>query len=157
MRRPTGAGSLGPRTLWRREMMFSDWSRIAVRSRTLGARGEAAAARYLRRRGLRIVARRQRSRYGEVDIIAVEGRVVVFVEVKTRRAESHGRPADAVDGLRRDRLTRAALAFLKAHRLLEYPSRFDIVEIVWPRNDRRPKIVWRRNAFPAQGHGQFFR
>jgi putative endonuclease len=107
---------------------------------------------------MRIVETRSRSRYGEVDIVAVDGRTIVFVEVKTRRSQSHGRPADAVDQVRRQRLTRAALAYLKAHGLLEYAARFDVVEVIWPAGQRRPSVVRHyRNAFEAVGHGQFFR
>jgi len=123
---------------------------------TLGERGERAAAGYLKRLGYKIVFTRHRQRYGEVDIIAVDGKTVVFVEVKTRRDASRGRPAEAVDFHRQSRLTRAALAFLKSHGLLEHASRFDVVEAIWPEGQKRPAIRHMPNAFPAVGHGQLF-
>ena len=134
-------------------------SRLAeyFRPRSLGERGEAVAARFLRRQGYRIVAARSRSRYGELDLVAVDGKTVVFVEVKTRRSLAHGRPALAVDRQRRERLVRAGLAFLKSRGLLGYASRFDIVEVVWPHDQRRPEITHHRNAFQASSQGQFFR
>lgn len=139
-------------------MPWRDWLTLPLGPQTLGRQGERAAERYLRRQGLRIVETRRRLRYGEIDVIAVEGRTLVFVEVKTRRGESHGRPADAVDQHRRERMTRAALSYLKAHGLLDYPARFDVVEIVWPVEQRRPSTIrWHRNAFSAEGRGQFFR
>ena len=64
---------------------------------------------------------------------------------------------EAVDALRRRRMSSAAIAFLKAHSLLGYPARFDIVEVVWPLAARCPEIRHHPNAFPAEGHGQFFR
>jgi len=138
-------------------MSLADWLPRPFTPLSLGERGERQAARYLRRRGFRIVETRSRSRYGEIDIIAVEGKTVVFIEVKTRRSEKNGRPAAAIDLIRRRRLSRAALAFLKVHGLLDYPSRFDVVEVIWPADQRRPTIRHHRNAFEAEGRGQFFR
>ena len=123
---------------------------------SLGELGERRAARHLRRRGMKIVTRRHRSRYGEFDIIGVEGRTVVFVEVKTRRSEAHGRPLDAVDQHRQDRMVRASLAFLKTHRLLDYPTRFDVVEVVWPKEQKHPTIRHWPNAFQSRFEGQMF-
>jgi len=128
---------------------------------TLGDRGERAAAKFLKRLGYKIVVTRQRVRYGEIDIIAIEGagngRTLVFIEVKTRRSAALGRPAEAVDRTRRLRMTRAALAFQKGHGLLEYPGRFDVVEVVWPNESAQPEITHLRNAFEAEGHGQMYR
>jgi len=124
--------------------------------KSLGERGEQQACRFLRRHGHRVVANRSRSRYGEIDIIAVEDQTIVFVEVKTRRAEKNDRPAEAIDARRRQRLVRAALAFLKSRGLLEYASRFDVIEVLWPQGQRRPTIRHYRNAFSPTDRGQFF-
>lgn len=137
--------------------MWKQWLVERFRTPTLGEKGERHAARFLRRRGYRIVATRRRLRYGEIDVIAVDGTTIVFVEVKTRRSAAAGRPALAVDALRRRRMTRASLAYLKSHGLLEYPARFDIVEVLWPIDCRRPAIEHHENAFPAEGRRQFFR
>ena len=137
--------------------MIKEWLAERFRPPTLGERGERHAAKFLRRQGYKIVATRRRLRYGEIDVVAVDGKTVVFVEVKTRRSETGPRPALAVDDLRRRRMTRAALAFLKSHGLLEYASRFDIVEVIWPVEQRQASIEHHRNAFPAEGQGQFFR
>jgi putative endonuclease len=138
-------------------MALGSWIVDKWRPATLGERGEEMAARFLRRQGFRIVARRNRARYGEIDLIAVEGRTVVFVEVKTRRSERMGSPAVAVDAVRRRRMTRAAIAFLKGHELLGRPSRFDVVEVVWPDEREWPVVRHHQNAFPAYGEGQFYR
>ncbi|NOY41618.1 MAG: YraN family protein [Planctomycetes bacterium] len=137
-------------------MPIPQWIRRRLQPASLGERGEQQAARFLRRQGYKVLFLRHRQRYGEVDIIAVDGQTVVFVEVKTRRSEKHGRPAEAVNAHRQQRLTRAALAFLKSHGLLEYASRFDVIEVIWPDHQKQPQIQHLQNAFPAAGRGQFY-
>jgi putative endonuclease len=121
------------------------------RERTLGERGEAAAARHLKRLGYKIVARGDRSPSGELDLVAVDGRTLVFVEVKTRAGHEGGHPAEAVDREKQRRLTRAALAFAKHHHLLECPARFDVIAVTWPSDDRAPTIEHLQDAFTASG------
>ena len=70
----------------------------------LGTRGERYAGRWLRRQGYRVVAGGNRSRYGEVDLIAVDGQTIVFVEVKTRRSAELGDAAQAVDAQKQQRI-----------------------------------------------------
>ncbi len=123
-------------------------------NRLLGDRGEQEAARYLRRQGLRILHRGYRTDLGEIDLIALDGDVVVFVEVKARR---QGVPAEAVTPEKQRRLTLAALHFLKKHGLLEQRSRFDVVAIIWPEDANPPQIEHIRDAFEAVGRGQMFR
>jgi len=126
----------------------------AVLNRVLGDAGERAAARFLRRRGFRVITRGYRTARGEIDLIAREGDTLVFVEVKTRRA---GQPAEAVTPEKERRLTLAALQFLRRYRLLEQRCRFDVVAVVWPDAGRSPSIEHFVNAFEPPGRGQFFR
>lgn len=123
-------------------------------NRLLGSYGEQEAARYLRRHGLKVLYRGYRTDYGEIDLVAVEGSVVVFVEIKTRRV---GVPSEAVTLEKQRRLTLAALHFLQEHNLLEQRSRFDVVSITWPDLNRKPRIEHIRNAFEAIGRNQMFR
>jgi putative endonuclease len=145
-----------PRTLKQLVARARTSLRWPFRAKPLGERGEIVAARFLKKRGYRIATTRLRQRYGEIDIIAVDNQTVVFVEVKTRRLDLTTQPAEAVDRIRQQRLTRAGLAFLKYHNLLEYASRFDIVEIVWPADAKEPEIRHIVDAFPAVGHGQMY-
>jgi putative endonuclease len=117
----------------------------------LGRRGESAAVKFLKAQGYRIISRGKRSGFVEIDIVAVDARTVVFVEVKTRRSLAAGDPAEAVDLERQRRMTRAAVAFLKFHDLLECAARFDVVAIYWPKGSRQPKIEHIENAFEAVG------
>lgn len=138
--------------MWTSILRWFGWSSPP----SLGARGEEAAARYLRRLGYRILARQVRQLGGELDLIALDGPTLVFVEVKTRSSTDAGHPAEAVDFRKQQRMTRAALAFLRKHRLLENPFRFDIVAIVWPDPAKPPQIEHFRHAFEPPGRGQFF-
>ena len=122
----------------------------------LGDRGERAAVRYLKKQRFRIIAKQYRNSFGEVDIIAQDGKTTVFVEVKTRTSTNDGQPFEAVDLRKQEKITRIALAWLKKHDRLEQPARFDIVSIIWPDENSEPQIQHFRNAFEATGRGQFF-
>lgn len=118
--------------------------------RTLGQRGERAAERHLRRLRYQIVGRSQRSELGEIDLIAVDGRTIVFVEVKTRESHDAGHPAEAVDRRKQEQVTRLAASYLKHHDLLGYPARFDVVAVTWS-DGGTPTIEHFRGAFEAAG------
>jgi len=137
-------------------MPLKTWLAKWFPPKSLGERGEDFAARYLKRLGYHIVGRQVDLRVGELDIVAVDGRTVVFVEVKTRTSDAAGAPTEAIDELRQERMTRAALAYLKSHGLLEYSARFDVIGVVWPEGARTPSVEHIRDAFPAAGRGQFF-
>jgi putative endonuclease len=134
----------------------ADSIRPALKPKTLGERGEAAAARFLKRLGYTIIARGSHIRRGEIDLIAVDGRTLVFVEVKTRISHDAGHPAEAVDREKQRRLTRLAIDYLKRHGLLDSRARFDVVAITWPSGRRRPIIDHFKNAFEPVGQGQMF-
>lgn len=142
--------------MWRIREQLRGWWRRLRRPGSLGNRGERAAARYLQRLGYKIIRRSQRTAAGEIDLIAVDGRTLVFVEVKTRTSHDAGHPAEAVDSRKQQRLTRLALHFLKMHDLLEHAARFDVVAITWPADARRPTIEHYKNAFEPAGRGQMF-
>jgi putative endonuclease len=125
-------------------------------SKPLGRRGEEAAARFLKKLGYVIVARGHRDNIGEIDLVAVDGRTVVFIEVKTRTTHDAGHPADAVDEAKQRRLTRLALSYLKRHDLLECQTRFDVVAVTWPTSRGRPTIEHFKSAFEATGFDGMF-
>jgi putative endonuclease len=127
------------------------WRKRLFPPLTLGQMGERAAERYLKRLGYIIVARGQRDDLGELDLVAVDGRTIVFVEVKTRRGDQAGQPAEAVDDEKQRRITRLALAYLKRHNLLEHPCRFDVIAVTWPSGAKRPTIQHIKSAFEAVG------
>lgn len=113
----------------------------------LGARGEKLAARYLRRRGFKILYRNFRGRQGgEIDLVCRDRDTLVFVEVKTRTREDFGRPLEAVGSQKQRRISLGALAWL---RLLGNPDilfRFDVVEVTIA-SGKPPRVELVRNAF----------
>jgi putative endonuclease len=115
--------------------------------RELGRAGERAAERVLRRAGLTILARNWRAAGGELDLAALEGDTLVFVEVKTRRhgfSTEHAR----VSARQRRRITRAAHAFRRRFGVRHLPYRFD--EVTIEGDPRRPHAVtWTRTP-PAK-------
>jgi len=121
-----------------------------------GNRGERLAARYLRRQGFEILHRQYSNRMGEIDLVARDGSTIVFVEVKTRKSDTAGRPEEAVTFSKQKKLTQLALAFLKRYNLLEHSARFDVVSIVWPDDGGKPQLTHYRNAFEPTGVGQMF-
>jgi putative endonuclease len=125
-------------------------------SESLGKRGERAAARLLKSKGYQILERSQRTSFGELDLIALDGRTIVFVEVKTRATMDPQDPIDGVTWKKQQQLTRLALAFLKKNGLLEHAARFDIIGINWPNDAQHPTIRHYENAFEPTGTGQMF-
>ncbi len=113
----------------------------------LGARGENLACRELRRHGLRVLRRNYRVRGGEIDLVARDGEVLVFVEVRVRSHAAWGGAAASVDRAKRARLLHAARCFLGADAdgLGDVPCRFDVVAIDGAR------VRWIRDAFDSDG------
>ena len=120
----------------------------------LGAAGESHAARYLMRRGYRIVARNVRADRVEIDIIARRGRMLAFVEVKTRRTSAYGQPEDAVDARKRARLVRGAAAWLHGNpnqRRTGQIIRFDVIACECGPDRAEWRIRHLKSAFDAAG------
>ena len=98
--------------------------------RTTAIRGEDEAARFLARCGYAILDRNVRTRSGEIDLVAKEGKTLVFVEVKTRRAAEGDPPQAAVNTRKQNRLGKLAHGYLKSKRMREVPCRFDVVAVI---------------------------
>jgi putative endonuclease len=104
-------------------------------TRERGRLGEEIAVAFLERRGLTVLARNLRSRLGEIDVLARDGPVLVFVEVKARRAGAADPPQVSVDARKQRRLARLALGYLAARGLGERPCRFDVIAVTLPVED----------------------
>jgi putative endonuclease len=114
----------------------------------LGIIGENLACETLVRRGYAILARRYRTRVGEIDIVARDRDTLVFIEVKTRTSERFGRPEESVTGWKRRRIVWMAQHFLTRHRLHGRACRFDVVSVLRPEGG--PAVVdVIRDAFQA--------
>jgi putative endonuclease len=101
----------------------------------LARNGEEVAARFLAARGWRIVARNVRcGRHGEIDIIAARGGILAFVEVKTRRTSTYGRPGEAVTANKQARIRSMAGQWLAQVRPRADVIRFDVIEVLAARD-----------------------
>jgi putative endonuclease len=139
---------------------YQDWRYGAIDpDAKLGVRGEQAAARMLRKKGLVVVAHSESDRGGEIDLIAIDRRkhLIVFVEVKTLATTKSGHPADRVDEAKQAQITRAALRYLRRQQMLNVRSRFDVVAIWWVGDTPLPqRIEHYESAFDATGVTGFY-
>ena len=113
--------------------------------KTIGETGEELACRELRRRGYAILARRYRTRLGEIDIIARDEGVLVFVEVKAHSGHHFGGPLSAVTAVKQRKLIRMALDYLVRSRPSGVACRFDVVGVLIRAG--RPELEVVTNAF----------
>ena len=110
-----------------------------------GKKAEDLAARHLKRRGYKIVARNYRTRAGEIDIIAREGRSLVFIEVKGRQSTRYGSAKAAVTPRKQQQVAKVALWYLKETDQMGVKARFDVVAVT--HKDGKATIEIVRNAF----------
>ncbi|NPU84889.1 MAG: YraN family protein [Syntrophaceae bacterium] len=110
-----------------------------------GALGEDLAAAHLKKAGYEILVRNYRCAAGEMDIIARDGDVLVFVEVKTRRSGTFGEPEESVGPAKQRRLTRISLQYLNRQGLQDEKCRFDVVSVKMESSGTRIEIF--RDAF----------
>ena len=111
----------------------------------LGKEGERIAEIFLRKKGYKLVERNYRCAAGELDLIMLDRRVIVFVEVKTRKGIGYGTPLEAVEVRKQQKMIYAAHFFLSAKKLSQREARFDVVGISWP--GAQPSVEHIENAF----------
>jgi putative endonuclease len=111
----------------------------------LGKEGERVAELFLKKKGYKLVERNYRCAAGELDLVMLDQRVIVFVEVKTRRGNGYGTPLEAVESRKQQKMIYAGQFFLNAKKLSQREARFDVVGISWP--GPQPLIEHIENAF----------
>ncbi len=118
----------------------------------VGAEGERAAKAFLLAAGYRILYENYSTPLGEIDLVAKEGDVVVFVEVKARTSREFGPPQSSVTLTKQRQIVKAAGLFLEREGLGEAACRFDVVAVTFAgRGVERPEIVLIREAFTSGG------
>jgi putative endonuclease len=128
-----------------------------VTPRQAGQRAEVLAADLLERGGMRILARNWRQPEGdqaEIDLVADDGGICVFVEVRARTGEQHGHPLEAVGGRKRAQVIRAARLYIGGDALAGAPPggfRFDVVGVLFPEDGGEPQLFHVPNAFEVDG------
>lgn len=110
-----------------------------------GQKGEELAAAHLAGAGYRIVERNYRCRLGEIDIVAWEGDILVFAEVKSRRSAAYGPPQLAVGMQKQKKISRIAMHYLAEKRLFGTSARFDVVAVMLLPGEARIELI--RDAF----------
>lgn len=113
----------------------------------LGRWGERLAAAHLEGHGLQVVARNYRTRAGELDLVARQGEVTVFVEVKARSSDAYGLPEEAVTARKRQHLLEAIQSFLEEHpEWQDGDWRVDVIAIRRVAGQPEPEIAWFENV-----------
>jgi putative endonuclease len=110
-----------------------------------GKKGESIAVKQLRKNGYKILERNFRTKLGEIDIIAKDGDVIVFIEVKARQTTCYGSPKHAITWTKQNKISKTALLYLKSTNQLNKRARFDVVTI-HPQEDKQ-HIDIIKNAF----------
>jgi putative endonuclease len=100
-----------------------------TRKRQVGDFGEDLTIKYLEKNGYKILERNYLKRFGEIDIIALKDELISFVEVKTRKNQAHGYPAEAVNFSKQEKIIKTAQAFLIENNYTDYLISFDVCEV----------------------------
>ncbi len=114
---------------------------LGILRRPLGDRGESYAAKFLRKQGMKIIARNRVHLRGEIDLIAIDGGDLVFVEVRTRASQDFMSPESSIRYGKRKKLIATARGLLRVHGRAGLRPRMDVVAIVWPAGEKRPTVV----------------
>jgi len=120
-------------------------ARAFTKDISLGKQGEAFAASYLKGLKYKILQTNYRCRCGEIDIIARDGSVLVFVEVKTRSGSSYGPPQLSVTPFKQRQISKTALTYLLQNRWMEENARFDVIALVLRNGE--PVVTHIKDAF----------
>ena|SRR3989338_7860998 len=115
-------------------------------SQTLGIIGEELAYHFLSRKGYKILLKNYECALGEIDLIAKERGMLVFIEVKTRRSEAFGSPLDSITHQKRHQIVKTAQYYLKRYGIKDVACRFDAVSVLILQ-DKEPVIEVIQNAF----------
>lgn len=115
----------------------------------LGRRGEAIAARFLRRHGMKILGRNVVFGRYELDLVARERDTVAFVEVKTRRKSEHIQPEDSVGSVKRRHIRAAAHRYIEQRGEPGLYYRFDVISVLLPERGK-PEVTHYPDAFPDE-------
>lgn len=122
---------------------------MTIQKVQLGQIGEEAAVTFLKRQGYKIIEQNFRNQLGEIDIIAADGDVLCFIEVKTRNSDLFGSPFESVTVAKQRKITRVALSYLKYKGKSNAKARFDVIAIL-VNGEECQSIEIIKNAFDCQ-------
>ncbi|MFY9402299.1 MAG: YraN family protein [Candidatus Omnitrophota bacterium] len=122
---------------------------MAKKELSLGKSGEDLAVRFIKGKGYKIIARRYKVKFGEIDIVALDKDTLCFIEVKSRRSSRFGLAKEAVSSLKQRRISKVALNFLKENSLLNKRARFDVVSVDFSSSPFKLSLI--KDAFEVSG------
>lgn len=112
----------------------------------IGKAGEDAAARHIQKSGMKVLARNYRAGKGEIDLVALDGETLVFIEVKTRTGTAYGTAGEAVGYRKQQMVIRTAQYFIAQRKLYDSAVRFDVAE-VYSEQGNGYRVQYIRDAF----------
>ena len=118
---------------------------MTIRRQRFGKLGESVAISFLKKNGYRILEQNYRNIFGEIDIVAMDGNTIVFVEVKARRSKQFGNPKYSVTYKKKRKISMVALDYLKKKSRMNQRARFDVISISTYSEGPQVEIV--KNAF----------
>ena len=113
-----------------------------MNKRDIGKLGENIAVKFFEDHNIEIIDKNYFTKFGEIDLIGIENKTIIFIEVKLRYAISFGGPYEAVTELKLDRLRKSALCYLADKEISDTDCRFDIVSLLYSPSDESFKIDW---------------
>lgn len=122
-----------------------------------GQLGEVYAARYLWKHGYRVVVQNYKCRQGEIDLVALKRKKVIFIEVKTRNINSIAKPKESVNFDKQQKILTAAVSLLKNEEFIKFQPRFDVIEVIMDYDTPYNKALINhiKNAFDAEAKNVF--
>ncbi|PKM50749.1 MAG: YraN family protein [Firmicutes bacterium HGW-Firmicutes-7] len=117
-----------------------------MNKRAIGNEGEERAVTYLMKEGCSIITTNYTCKIGEIDIIAMQDSVIIFIEVKYRKNTKMGRPGESVNYFKQMKIIKSAMWYAQKHGLFDKAMRFDIIEII------DNEIIWIKNAFTIENN-----
>ncbi|MCF6148383.1 MAG: YraN family protein [Candidatus Kuenenia sp.] len=135
--------------------IFRKTSGIQPYKTVIAEKGELVAAKFLKKKGYKILQRNYRRKVGEIDIICYDHGVIVFVEVKTRSTDNYGPPELSVTETKKRQIIKVASYYIAEKKIEGIDLRFDVVSIVYLPIKKHPVITLYKNAFTKNGSGVF--
>ncbi len=113
-----------------------------MNNKEIGKLGEKIAKEYLEKQGIKIIEQNYFCKFGEIDLIGIENKTIIFIEVKLRFNNSFGAPYEAVGSKKWERLQNAAQLYLIEHNINNMDCRFDIISLLYSNDKKNFNIEW---------------
>jgi putative endonuclease len=118
-----------------------------MNKKDIGKKGEDLACSFLENNGISIIKRNYNTKYGEIDLIGIENKTIIFIEVKLRNNLNYGLPFEAVNFSKVRKIKHAAMCFLSDFENSENDCRFDIVSLTYDKSLKNYCIDWLKNQY----------